>query len=460
MYQKFFLLSILLSTSFSAISDMKIEITHGVNTAYPIAVVPFSTTYMKHNNILNNNNNIENIGSIIAADLRNSGKFNTLPISFLPHQPSKLSDIVPMFWKKLGINTIVLGSINIDCNDNYLITYQLIDTSSNPALIILENQYLIKKKYTRCAAHTISNEIFEKLTGIKGAFCTRIAYVSYIHNTKYPYELYVADYDGYNQISICRSAEPLMSPAWTPDGKKIAYVAFSSGHSELVVQTLGTGLINHIIKFPNHNGAPAFSPDGEKLAFSSSKTGSLNLYVMYLSSGKICQITSNRHNNTEPSWFPDNTNLAYTSDQGGIPQIYKININNIIDNQRISWLPGSNQKPNISSDGNFIIMVNRYKGQQNISKLDLLTEKEEILTKRSFLADTPSIAPNEIMIIYSSILKKSTSVSIIHDNDENNEKSVLELISVDGHFKANLKGASGSLRFPVWSSSSWTCPKK
>ncbi|WP_236840133.1 Tol-Pal system beta propeller repeat protein TolB [Blochmannia endosymbiont of Camponotus nipponensis] len=415
---------------------MHIEITCGVNTAHPIAVVPFVCVDNQHNN--HKLIPAEDIASIIASDLRNSSKFNTVPVEYLPHKPTKVSDVIPTFWEKLGVNIIVLGTIHVNCDESYIISYHLIDTSKNPALVILENQYSIEKKWLRYVAHTISNEIFEKLTGIKGVFSTRIAYVLRGNDDKYPYELYISDYDGYNQISVCRSTEPLMSPAWSPDGKKIAYVTFDSGHSELVIQTLSTGVINNIVNFPNHNGAPAFSPDCKKLAFALSKTGSLNLYIMDLESGEIKQLTNNRNNNTEPSWFPDNQHIAYTSDQGGRPQIYKININTT-DVQRLSWLHTSNQNPNVSADGAFIMMVNRHQGKQNISRLNLFTGQEEILTD-VVLADSPSIAPNNTMVIYSSIKDLTTTTTFN-----------LELISVDGRFKAHIKGGKGEIRFPTWS---------
>lgn len=417
-------------------AEMQIEITHGVDSARPIAIIPF-TSSINQSTLLTTP--IEDVASIINADLRNSGKFNTLPIAYLPYRPIKVNDIIPIFWEKLGINILVLGTININCNDEYVISYQLIDSSNNPALVILENQYTIKKQWIRYIAHTISNEIFEKLTNIKGVFCTRIAYITHTINNKYPYELYISDYDGNNQISICQSSEPLMSPAWSIDAKKIAYVTFSSGYSELVIQTLDTGLIRNIVNFPKHNGAPAFSPDGKKLAFSSSKTGSLNLYIIDLISGHIQQLTNNNNNNTEPSWFPDNENLAYTSDQSGTPQIYKININtkNI---QRLSWLHTNNQSPNVSANGKFIIMINRDQGKQKIAKLDLLTGQEETLTN-TFLDDTPSIAPNDTMMLYSTITTKS-SMCI----------SSLKLTSIDGRFSACITGTKTNIRFPKWSS--------
>lgn len=437
--QKFNLIRILQQTSklfflwnSLLFADMQIEITHGVDSSRPIAIIPFTSLNQQTLKIP-----IEDITLTITSDLRNSGKFNTLPISYLPYQPTKIDDIIPIFWEKLGINIIVLGTINTNCNDEYIITYQLIDSSNNPALVILENQYIIQKEWIRYIAHIISNEIFEKLTGIKGIFCTHIAYVTYTKNNKYPYELYVSDYDGYNKISICQSLEPLMSPTWSIDGKKIAYVTFSSGHSEIVIQTLSTGMIQNIINFTRHNGAPAFSPDGKKLAFSSSKTGSLNLYIMDLASGNILQLTNNNNNNTEPSWFPDSKNLAYTSDQSGSPQIYKINIDNTTHIERLSWLYTNNQSPTVSADGTFIIMINRHKGKQNVAKLDLSTGQEKVLTD-TILDDTPSIAPNDTMMLYSTITDSSISK--------------LQLTSIDGFFKAQITEETTNIRFPKWSS--------
>lgn len=415
-------------------ADIQIEITHGVDSAQPIAILPFTLSDINQLS----STSIDSISSIINSDLCSSGQFNAVPLACIPHQLTTINDIIPMFWEKLGVNVIVLGAINIDSNNKYNISYQLIDSSNNPALVILENQYSVQKQWLRYIAHTISNEIFEKLTGIKGIFCTRIAYVTYIKHNKYPYELYISDYDGYNKISICQSLEPIMSPAWSPDGKHIAYVTFSAGYSELVIQTLSTGIIQHIIHFAQHNGAPAFSPDGNKLAFSSSQTGSLNLYIMDLLSKEIQQLTNNNNNNTEPSWFPDNKNLAYTSDQSGMPQIYKINIDTH-EMQRLSWLHTTNQSPHVSAHGNFIIMINRFQGQQKIAKLDLLKGTEKTLTN-TFLDDTPSIAPNETVILYSTINKDSPISSNV------------QLISIDGTFTAYVPGITENIRFPTWSS--------
>lgn len=405
-------------------AEVRIEITQGVDSARPIGVVPFKST---------GGAVPEEIGSIVAADLRNSGKFNPVDPSRMPQQPGTAAEVTPSAWTALGIDAVVVGQVQPTA-DGYLVSYQLVDTSGNAGSVLAQNQFKVTRQWLRYAAHTASDEVFEKLTGIKGAFRTRIAYVVQTNGGQYPYELRVADYDGYNQFVVHRSPEPLMSPAWSPDGSKLAYVTFESGRSALVVQTLANGDIRQIASFPRHNGAPAFSPDGSKLAFALSKSGSLNLYVMNLGSGQISQVTDGRSNNTEPTWFPDSQTLAYTSDQAGRPQIYKIGINGGAP-QRLTWEGSQNQDAEISSDGKFLVMVSSNGGAQHIAKQDLVTGGVQVLTD-TFLDETPSIAPNGTMVIYSS--KQGLG-------------SVLQLVSTDGRFKARLPATDGQVRFPTWS---------
>ncbi|MDU1298035.1 MAG: Tol-Pal system beta propeller repeat protein TolB, partial [Enterobacter hormaechei] len=300
-------------------ATVSIDITDWNDSARPIGVVPFQWA--------GPGAAPEDIGGIVAADLRNSGKFNPLDRSRLPQQPTSAQEVQPAAWSALGIDAVVVGQVTQNPDGSYQVAYQLVDTGGAPGTTLAQGSFKVTKQYLRYAAHAASDAVFEKLTGIKGAFRTRIAYVVQKNGGQYPYELRVSDYDGYNQFLVHRSSQPLMSPAWSPDGSKLAYVTFESGRSALVVQTLANASVRQIASFPQHNGAPAFSPDGSKLAFALSKTGSLNLYVMDLGSGQIRQVTNGRSNNTEPSWFPDSQNLAFTSDQAGRPQVYKVNIN-------------------------------------------------------------------------------------------------------------------------------------
>ncbi|MGP1958850.1 MAG: Tol-Pal system beta propeller repeat protein TolB [Arsenophonus sp. NC-CH8-MAG3] len=417
---------ILLALS-SAQAEIRIKITQGVNTAPPIAIVPFKW--------IGTATLAEDLGRIVAADLHNSGKFNPIDPSHMLQQPSTASEVTANFWTASGINAVVVGQIQPAADGQYIINYQLVDVVNSPGVVLTQNQLKVASKWLRYAAHTISDEVFAKLTGIRGAFRTRIAYVVKTNDEKIPYELRVSDYDGYNQFTVHRSTEPLMSPAWSADGEKIAYVTFESNSSALVMQTLATGEVRQITAFPRHNGAPTFSPNGRKLAFALSKSGSLNLYVMDLVSGQTQQITNDRSNNTEPSWMPDSQTLIYTSDQAGNPQIYKLNINAGSVPERITWERNQNQNPSVSSDGKFMVMVNSSNGKQQIVKQDLATGNVEYLTD-TFLDETPSIAPNGTMVIYTTSQGGDTA---------------LQLVSTDGRFKARLPATDGKVKFPAWS---------
>lgn len=420
------LLGFLILWAASAQAEIRIEITQGINTAQPIAIVPFKWT--------GTGTLPDDVGQIVAADLRNNGKFNPIDPSHMPQQPTTASEVTPNVWTALGINAVVVGQVQPAADGQYIISYQLVDVVNSPGAVLTQNQLKVAAKWLRYAAHTISDEVFAKLTGIRGAFRTRIAYVVKTNGGKFPYELRVSDYDGYNQFTVHRSPEPLMSPAWSADGEKLAYVTFESGSSALVMQTLATGEVRQIAAFPRHNGAPTFSPDGSKLAFALSKSGSLNLYVMDLASGQTRQITDGRSNNTEPSWMPDSQTLIYTSDQAGRPQIYKLNINGGVP-ERITWEGNQNQDPSVSPDDKFMVMVNSSNGKQHIAKQDLATGNVEYLTD-TFLDETPSIAPNGTMVIYSASQGLGT---------------VLHLVSTDGRFKARLPATDGKVKFPAWS---------
>ncbi|TCP95115.1 TolB protein [Cricetibacter osteomyelitidis] len=404
-----------------ATAEVRIVIDEGVDSARPIAVVPFKWN--------GPGSAPANIGEIVAADLRNSGKFNPIDVSKMPQQPSSAGEVDSAAWSALGIDAVVVGQIT-PSSGGFNIAYQLVDTigaTGQPGGVLAQNSYLVSQNQIRYGAHTVSDEVFEKLTGIRGAFRTRIAYIVQKNNGSN--EVRVADYDGFNQFIVARNSQPMMSPAWSADGKKLAYVSFENKKAQVVLHDLASGSRKVVANYNGHNGAPAFSPDGTRLAFASSKDGKLNIYVMNLGSGQVTQLTHSEGNNTEPSWSPDSNSILFTSDRGGSPSVYKMGA--FGGSASLISGGGRTYSGQISADGSTLVTISG----DHIVKTDLVSGSTEVLSS-TFLDESPSISPNGIMIIYSS----TQGVG-----------KVLQLVSADGRFKARLPGNDGQVKFPAWS---------
>ncbi|MDE3933119.1 Tol-Pal system beta propeller repeat protein TolB [Glaesserella parasuis] len=404
------------SVSVKAESDVRISIDQGVSMAQPIAVIPFKAM----------GGVPDDVAQIIADDLRNSGKFTPLDRASLPAQPSSAVEVNPEQWTNIGIDNVVVGQVSV-VGGGYNIAYQLVDTlgtSGAAGNVIVQGSFNVPAAQMRLGAHTVSDQVFEKLTQIRGAFRTKIAYV--VQRGVSSYELRVSDYDGFNAFTIVKSKEPLMSPEWSPDGSKLAYVTFVNHKSQVVVHDIRSGARKVIGSLRGHNGAPSFSPDGSRVAFASNQDGVLNIYVTGVGGGSPRQLTSNAGNNTEPSWSPDGGYILFTSDRGGLPQVYQMS-----SSGGGASLIGGSGSGKISADGKNLIMVSG----DRIVRRDLVSGSTEAISS-TFLDESPSISPNGTMVIYSS----TKGVS-----------KVLQLVSADGRFKANLPGAGGQYKFPAWS---------
>lgn len=402
---------------------LEIEIIGGVEGALPIAVVPFSVGAGDRPS--------EDIAAIVAADLRISGLFNPVDESRFPEQPPSASAVNYQNWRNQGIESIVLGRVDA-VPGGYNIQFQLLDAIYGRQLI----GYSIPATRTelRRAAHKISDLVFEELIGTPGAFSTRIAYIStQMTAGRKQYVLQVADYDGYNASIIYASDMPLLSPAWSPDGERIAYVSFESDRPAIFIQEVAGGNRSLVAGPTRLNSAPAWSPDGERLALTRSENGNPDIYILDLTSNRLTRLTDYSSIDTEPVWTPDGQYLIFTSDRSGSPQLYRVPVTGG-NPERLTYEGNYNAAPDISPDGSQVAMIHTDGGGYHIAVQDLTTGQVRLLTEGQ-LDEGPSFAPNGSMILYATTYQ---------------DQGVLAAVSEDGQVHQRLQLQEGEVREPVW----------
>ncbi len=370
---------------------INIDITQGAEAAIPIAVVPFTLEGPALPP--------QDIAGIVANDLRRSGKFEPLPTSDMLSRPSRLEEVQFQQWKALGVDAMVIGSVQPLGGGEYQVRFELLDTYKNSR--ILGKLYRVPGSSLRALAHSIADQVYEALTGQAGAFSTQIIYVQQVGDAdKRSYQLVLADADGERPQVILTSPQPLMAPAWSPDRRRIAYVSFENRRQEVFVQSLATGERRSVASFAGLNSAPAWSPDGRRLALTLSKDGNPDIYVLDLDTGALRAVTQHWSIDTEPTWAPDGRTIYFTSDRGGRPQIYRVAVNGG-QPERVTFEGNYNARPAVSPDGRWLAMVHRGPGGDQIAVMDLQSRQLRILT-RGPLDESPSFAPDSAMLIYTS----------------------------------------------------------
>jgi len=422
----------LLCAASLARAQLVIEITRGQEKPVPIAVVPFgwdSTTPAPLD-----------VAEVVAADLHRSGRFEPLERDVIIDRPTRGSEIQFATWRSLASNYIVVGKLDPDGADRYVAEFELYNVTNGQRLA--GERVTASARSMRSMAHRIADIVYEKLTGIRGVFSTRIAYVS-VDGTppKQRYRMWVADSDDENRQDIATSTEPLMSPAWSPDGQSLAYVSFENKSSAIYVQTLRTGERRQVSARAGINGAPAWSPDGRTLALTlSRKDGDVDVYTLQLATQTLTRMSFDPGIDTEPAWSADGRKLYFMSDRAGGPQIYEIDVENPNRATRVTFEGSYNARPRLSPDGKQIAVVTLDRGNYRIGLFDLATRNLRVLSQGR-QDESPSFAPNGATLIYAT---------------QDRGRGVLATVSTDGQFGSRLsRGASdvrgvGDVREPVW----------
>tara|TARA_R110000824_G_scaffold288508_2_gene476547 strand:+ start:117012 stop:118256 length:1245 start_codon:yes stop_codon:yes gene_type:complete len=408
-------------------AQLNIVITQGVDNPVPIAIVPFEWEGF---GVLS-----DNVDEVISNDLRNSGEFGPISPSNMLSQPHEQSEVYFRDWRFLGSDYLLVGKISRNESSQLIqVQYEFFD--------VVREQRLFGEVITgtesqlRDIAHKISDLVFEEVTGVRGAFSTRILYVTEDPNRRFPFRLEMSDADGGRPQILWEGEEPIMSPSWSPDASQIAYVSFETGRSQIFIQNISSGVREQLTNYTGINSSPVFSPDGNRLAMVSSKDGNPDIYVLDLRTRDLQRITNHFAIDTEPSWTPDGNSLIFTSERSNTPQIYQVNLETRWE-ERLTFEGNYNARARMLRDGNNMILVHRFDNNDDfhISVLNLARGTIRILTQTA-LDESPSIAPNASMVIYAS---------------KSGNRGILNAVSIDGRVKFQIPSAQGNVREPAWS---------
>ncbi len=395
-------------------AQLRVEISGVGAVQIPVAVANFAGEQASE----------QSIHAIVRADLERSGVFRIVDTN---DTLSEKSAVDVAAWKGRGVDAVATGSVTRMANGRIDVRYKLTDTIRGGELSALGLTVL--DQFSRLAAHRVADDIFEKMTGVRGAFATRIAYVA---RSGSEYRLEIADSDGENAFVALRSTEPIISPAWSPDGSKLAYVSFESKKPVIYVQELATRKRVAVANFKGSNSAPAWSPDGRKLAIALSRDGSTQIYLINADGSELKRLTQSSYIDTEPCFAPDGQSIYFTSDRNGEPQIFRMNVDGS-GVKRITFNGAYNISPSISPDGKMLAYVSRRDRRFQVYVLDLISNQETRLSDSAH-DESPSFAPNGRYIMYA----------------EAGGRGSLAVVATDGSARYNLSARASNVREPAW----------
>ncbi|MCE2867951.1 MAG: Tol-Pal system beta propeller repeat protein TolB [Oxalobacteraceae bacterium] len=398
----------------TALAQLRVEIAGVGANQIPIAIGQFWDDPAGENQIT----------AIVAADLQRSGLFRVIPSNDLIRETGTIDD---SFWKSKGADALLGGSLN-RADGRIEIRYRLHDTAKGVALTA--SGLKVNPQFIRLAAHRVADDVFEKLTGIRGPFATRIAYVARTGNE---YRLEIADSDGENAFAAFRDSEPVISPAWSPDGSKIAYVSFGPKKPVVYVQELATRQRFAVANFKGSNSAPAWSPDGRRLAIALARDGLTQIHMVNADGTDLRRILTSNAIDTEPCFAPDGEAIYFTSDRSGSPQIYRMSPSGG-EVRRVTFNGGYNISPAISPDGKLLSYISRRDGRFQVYVLELPNGQESRLSDGPS-DESPSFAPNSRYIMYAS---------------KSGGRANLSVVAVDGSARYTLNAKASTIREPAW----------
>lgn len=414
-----FLAVLLLLGALPGHAQLTIDVIGGGASQIPITVLPFG----------NEQRYEQKVSEIVSADLRRSGLFRLGAVGSKRPFPTRVKDVDYPYWRGEGAQSLVIGSLIPRPAGRIEARFRMFDVGTQSQ--VLGFSFLIDQRQLRATAHKIADLIYEKLTGDAGVFSTKICYVVKRGET---FELQIADADGYNPQVVHRYDEPIISPQWSPDGERVAYVSFEQRKAIIYVLNVFDGTRKTLAAFEGSNSAPTWSPDGKRLAVTLTKDGVSQLYLMNADGTGAKRLTYSQSIDTEPSFSPDGRHLLFTSDRAGSPQIYRMRVDGSGEPRRMTFEGGYNVTPRYSADGKSFVFIHRNQGRFNVAVQDIDTRQVQILTSGR-LDQSPTFAPNGKMILYASEIKG---------------RGILAAVSSDGRVKQRITAQAGDIREPAW----------